>query len=74
MIVSTKTSKTKRSVLKTNLVWAVLAMDAVDVADLEVMDVFGFAVAVFDLMHFDGCCLGQWYSSPDYAVASFDDC
>lgn len=74
MIVSTESWKKEWNALKTNLVWVVLAMDAVDVADLEVMDVFGFAVAVFDSMHLDGCCLDQWYSSPDYAVASFDDC
>lgn len=71
---STKSLKKKIKALKTNLVWVVLAMDAADVADLEVMDVFDFAVAVFDSMHLDGYCLGQWYSSPDYVVASFDDC
>lgn len=52
----------------------VLAVDVVNVAGLELMDVFGFAVVVFDSMHLGGYCWRQACSSPSYAVASFDDC
>lgn len=60
--------------LCTNLVMAVLAMDAADVVDLEWMDGPVLVALVFGLVHLDGCWMYRAYSSPNYVAASFDGC
>lgn len=57
----------------TNLVMVELVMDAVNVVDLELMDVF--VAPVLDLTDSDECCSCRACSSRlNCAVGSFDGC